>query len=73
MLVIDRFEGDYAVCECQGEIVNIRRGLIAKDAHEGDVLVWAENAYLVDIGQTKSRRKFVQNKVDRLFSKKHTE
>lgn len=71
MLVIDRFEGDYAVCECEtGEFVRIRRGLIADDAHEGDILVWTDSAYLVDSSQTKSRSRRVHQKLNRLFTKK---
>lgn len=71
MLVIDRFEGDYAVCECEtGEFVRIRRGLIEDDAHEGDILIWADNAYLVDTAQTKLHNKRVHQKLSRLFAKK---
>lgn len=73
MLVIDRFEGEYAVCECEtGEFVNIRRGLIADDAREGDVLVWTDSAYLIDAAQTRSRSKRIHQKMDRLFSKKRS-
>ena len=73
MLVIDRFEGEYAVCECEtGEFVNIRRGLIADDACEGDVLVWTDSAYLIDAAQTRSRSKRIHQKMDRLFSKRST-
>jgi hypothetical protein len=71
MLVIDRFEGEYAVCECEtGEFVHVRRGLIADDAREGDVLIWTDNAYLVDAAQTRSRDKRIHQKMGRLFSKK---
>jgi hypothetical protein len=73
MLIIDRFEGDYAVCECEtGEFVNIRRNLIAEDAGEGDIIVWSEASYLVDSERTAARKQSIRKKANRLFSKKHT-
>jgi hypothetical protein len=45
MLIIDRFEGEYAICECDdGNMIQIRRDLIAADAREGDVLIPGQNA-----------------------------
>lgn len=39
-VIIDRFEGDFAVCENKNrEMINIERKLIPKDAREGDILV----------------------------------
>lgn len=71
MLIIDRFEGDYAVCECEtGEFLNIRRNLIAEDAREGDIIVWIEASYLVDSEKTAARKQSIRKKANRLFSKK---
>lgn len=39
-VAIDRFEGDYAVCEKEDRtMVNIEKKKLPKDAKEGDVLV----------------------------------
>ena len=73
MLIIDRFEGDYAVCECEtGEFVSIRRNLIAEDAKEGDIIVWIDASYLVDSEKSTARKQNIRKKANRLFSKKYT-
>lgn len=70
MLIIDRFEGEYAICECDdGNMIQIRRDLIAADAREGDVLIPGQNAYTVDAAATLKRRRHIRQKTDRLFSK----
>ena len=45
LLVIDRFEGDFAVCEdANKNIVNIKREIVPKEAKEGDILVQERQA-----------------------------
>lgn len=38
MIVIDRFEGNFAVCEMDGQMVNIPRSCIPPQAGEGSAL-----------------------------------
>ena len=37
-VIIDRFEGDIAVVECEGKMMNIPRALVG-GAHEGDAVM----------------------------------
>lgn len=47
--VVDRFEGDFAVAECCGEMVNIPRSEIPEGASEGSVLkLAADGGYILD-------------------------
>lgn len=45
-LVIDRFEGKYAVCELEnGEFVDVPEEDIPQEAKEGDVITKTDNKY----------------------------
>ncbi len=56
MLIIDRFEGDYAVCEDDDNQVLIEKKLIDVCAKEGDVLVLVDGLYKTDKIATEERR-----------------
>ncbi|HBH95193.1 MAG TPA: DUF3006 domain-containing protein [Ruminococcaceae bacterium] len=58
MLIIDRFEGDYAVAEDSEKEINIkiRKEFIEEGAREGDVLALFEAFYMIDHAATKKRR-----------------
>lgn len=57
MLIIDRFESDYAICEADnGNKVNIHISLIPKTAKEGTVLIEKSGEILIDTEQTNKRR-----------------
>ncbi len=58
MLIIDRFEGDYAVVEDSENDanINIRKEFIEEGAKEGDVLALFETFYMIDQAETKKRR-----------------
>ncbi len=63
-LIIDRFEGEYAVCETQSlEFVNIPKKALPENAKEGDVLTVA-----IDGGETESRKKKIDGLMNSLFS-----
>ncbi|MGI6119227.1 MAG: DUF3006 domain-containing protein [Desulfosporosinus sp.] len=53
MLIIDRFEGEWAVIECDDTIFNIPRFLLPLDAKESDVI---SISISVDQTTTKERR-----------------
>lgn len=58
MLIIDRFEGNYAVVEDSeaDAVLNIEKALIQETAKEGDVLFCENGAYIVDTEATERRR-----------------
>lgn len=64
MLVIDRFEGDWAVIEYQRKTFNLPRGLIPPEAVEGDVITVS---VAVDPGATAGLKKEIKALADRLF------
>ncbi|HWQ75618.1 MAG TPA: DUF3006 domain-containing protein [Syntrophomonas sp.] len=56
LAIIDRFEGDMAVCEQDDHsIVNIARKRIPSAAREGDVLVLGE-IITIDVEETEKRK-----------------
>lgn len=57
MLIIDRFEGNYAVCEKEDRsMMNIPREKIPSDAKEGDVLLIENDQITIDHEATVKRR-----------------
>ena len=57
MLIIDRFEGEYAVVEEDGDkMTNILRKHIATDAKEGDCIKIVDGKYIIDHEETKKRK-----------------
>lgn len=69
MIVIDRFEGIFAVCELSnGDFANIERSLIASNAKEGDIIEWGgESTYTVNENATIARKSHMQKKLNALF------
>lgn len=69
---IDRFEGDFAVCENIGtnEIVNININSISKDCKEGDIIKLENGVYIKDEVHTQNTQKEIRNMVNNLFKKK---
>lgn len=72
MLIIDRFEGEYAVCELSNNDSEITRILIERDklpesAKEGDVIVANGNGYSIDDKQTSQRRNVIIGLSESLF------
>ena len=62
MLIIDRFEGSFAVVETNEGIVNIPRSELPKEAKEGDCL-----RLLVDRDGTAARKKRIEGMMGSLF------
>ena len=68
MLIIDRFEDDYAVCEKDGaSLVRIARCYLPAGVYEGCVLVEKNGAYSIDAGLSRSRKTEAENKIDKLL------
>lgn len=55
-VIIDRFEGNYAVCEKPDRtMINIDKVKISRGAKEGDVLNITRNKISINIEETKKR------------------
>lgn len=70
MLIIDRFEGEFAVCEDDGrKMRTILRDLLPENACEGDVLVSENGKLRIDEAETKARREQAAALLKRLKKK----
>jgi hypothetical protein len=64
MVILDRFQGEWAIVELKGKTFSIPKKLIPKDAVEGDVL----NIHLtINKEETENRKKKIQGLMDELF------
>jgi hypothetical protein len=61
-LVIDRFEGKYAVCVQENNIINIPRYKVPIDAKDGDCLTM-ENGFFVVNNEETSDKKYNMRKL----------
>lgn len=57
MLILERFEGDYAVIENNDDSLEVKRENIAPEAAVGDILVERDGMYFPDKEETEKRRK----------------
>ena len=62
MLIIDRFENEYAVLETDNGFVNIPRADLPNTAREGDILILSINDT-----DTTARKKRINDKMKQLF------
>jgi hypothetical protein len=68
VLIIDRFEGDFALCEKQDRSTFlIRRTELPTEAREGDVIIRSDERYVVDRKATELRKTQVENAVRDLW------
>ena len=59
--IIDRFEGEYAVCERDDlKYINILINEIPEEAKEGDILCFDGKKYIIDIEKTNKRKKEIE-------------
>lgn len=73
-LIIDRFEGNYAVCEGEDKTtVKVPKYKLPLECKEGDYLVLdADGMYQKDRAATKTREKSIYDKMSRLFKDKES-
>lgn len=68
-VIIDRFEGPYAVCEqADKTMIDIKRIKIPMNAKEGDVLDIQEDTITVDIEETKKRKNAIESLAEDLWN-----
>lgn len=70
---IDRFEGDFAICENRetGEFINIPIKNLPENAKAGSILKFENGKYIVDLESTQNEQKEIKNMVSNLFKKKN--
>jgi hypothetical protein len=67
-VVIDRFEGDYAVCEKDDRtLVNIEKMRLPKGVKEGDAIIIDGDVVRFDESETKRRKEEVKKLMDELW------
>jgi len=68
-LIVDRFEGDFAVCENENkEMINVCRSELPADVKEGDVLLKMNDKYVIDTAATEERKKKISRMMDELWN-----
>jgi translation initiation factor 6 (eIF-6) len=66
--IIDRFEGDLAVCEAEdGKMVEIEKSKLPENAEVGDVIILENGHFLVNKEETDKRRKEIEDLMNELF------
>ncbi len=69
MLVIDRYEGNFAVVEDdEGKTINLPRDMLEKDIPEGSVIVLLRGKYILDKAETEKRKKELFDLQESLFN-----
>lgn len=67
-IIIDRFEGNYAVCETEEKkFIDIPKSDIPEGAKEGDILTKTDNGYSIEKAETETKREEVKKRMNRLF------
>lgn len=69
ILVIDRFEGEFAVCENRntGKIKHIKCEQLPQNAKEGNVLIYKNNKYELDIEKEQEISKTIEEKMNDIW------
>lgn len=57
MMIIDRIENGWAVVETDSGMTDISLSELPEDIKEGDIIVPADGAYMIDREATESRRR----------------
>ena len=64
-MIIDRFEGDFAVCEDDGAMINIEKRLLPPQCREGDTIILESGTYI--IADNTADRERIKKKMHGLF------
>ncbi|NMA64673.1 MAG: DUF3006 domain-containing protein [Clostridiaceae bacterium] len=67
-IIIDRFEGQYAVCEKEDRtMINIEKSKVPIEARPGDVLYVIDDVIVIDEKETKLRKEKMKKLLDSLW------
>lgn len=68
-VIVDRFEGDYAVCEKPNrQMIDIRREKLPPNVKEGDVLTIIDNQITINTERRKEREERIRNLMNDLWA-----
>lgn len=71
LVIIDRFEGEYAVLETgNGVMKKIKRQELPGTAREGDVLVYRDNKWIIDMEAAAERKQQIDALAAELWENK---
>ena len=66
--IIDRFEGEYAICEDEDRnMVSVKRHDLPDDAREGDVIVYDGENFTIDRDEASRRKERIKRKMASLW------
>lgn len=66
--IIDRFEGNFAICEKENkEMIDIEIKNLPEGAKEGDILLISNNRIIIDKAATEKRKKHIETLMDQLW------
>lgn len=61
MLIVDRFEDEYVVCEDENKkMINIKKNQIEGCVKEGDILSNIKGKYIIDKKETINKKKHIE-------------
>lgn len=68
---IDRFEGDFAVCENlkDDKMLNIHKSHLPEGCREGDILKYENGTYIIDYAETQNAKNAISTLANKLFKK----
>lgn len=67
-VIIDRFEGEYAICEKEDrKMISIKKSKLPDEAKEGDVIVIRNENIVIDSSTTQDRKHRLQKLMDELW------
>lgn len=67
-LIIDRFEGEYVVCEKEdGTMVDLKRDTLPEGVNEGDILLVEDDKITIDEISTLERKERIKKLMDDLW------
>ncbi|MCB2310621.1 DUF3006 domain-containing protein [Clostridium tagluense] len=67
-VIIDRFEGSYAVCEKENRaMINVPKDKIPSGAKEGDVLNITNDMITIDVEETEKRQREIEKLTEDLW------
>ena len=68
MLIVDRFEDEYVVCEDKNKkMINIKKNQIEGCVKEGDILSNIKGKYIIDEKETINRKKHIEELTKNLW------
>jgi len=62
MIILERFEDDYAFVEVEGEMMEVEKHLVNDCVKEGDVLRLEDGIHYKENDATKNRKQYIEDK-----------